>query len=452
MAGSLLTASLAACQFNDIPGFQQPRLPLDTTSPPPPQDIVAWLRDSSAAIRSLDFDDTDWSDLSALRTAIGDRRVVLLGEQSGGDGTTLRAKSRLVRFLHEAMGFDVLVFEGGVHDLRVAAERLATTSDPSAVVRAALPEPWRSSAELSPFVAWLGARARSDRPLRLAGVDPRFTGPAGALAGRGPGTALDGYLRAYDSPLLADSTWPALREALDELAAAGDANVRLPEARRRALDEGLQRLRVETNRLVNVAPEPEAAHWRSLVSALQVRELAAARLAAGQADTAAILRQAEMADLLVTLAQSVHRGRRLIVWTSSSAALRSALELTTPGGTPIPATTTGFGEQARAVLGDDQLYAIGFLAGEGSYGPFATGSRLRPLVRPTPESWEGLFLTAGRPLSFLHLRRTPTVDNVWLYDRRVSRALGYQQVRARWPFVFDGFVFTAEMTPVTVLP
>lgn len=453
LAGALLTG-LDGCRFSDIPGFQQPQLPIDTTQavPPPEQDIRAWLRDSSVTVRSLAFDDTDWSDLDALADAIGTRRVVLLGEQSGGDGTTLRAKARLVRYLHERHGFGALVFEGGIYDLRAADARLEAGDDTEGALRNALPEPWRSSAELAPLFAWLGAQRRTDMPVRLGGIDPRVSSVPGTLAAPMLGAALEAYLARYASPVLADAAWPRLRARLDTIGLAGDANPTTAPDAREALASGLERLREETDRLVNVAPESDAAFWRTAIAGLQVREGWAARRDAGQADTAAMLRQEAMARALVDAVQSVFGETRVIVWTSSVAALRSAKELLTVTGEARDVETPAFGERAREVLGDDQLYALGFLAASGAYGPFEAGTPVRPLVRPPPESWDGLFLAAGRPFAFLHLRRSPTLDNIWLYERRIARALGYQQVAARWPFVFDGFFFTAEMAPVSATP
>jgi erythromycin esterase len=446
---------LAACSFSDIPGFQPPStgLPIDTTPPAPPQDVAAWLRDSSVTVRSLDFADTDFRDLEPLRAAIGERRLVLLGEQSRGDGTTLRAKARLVRFLHEAMGFDVLVFESGLFDLHVAGERIAAGADPVVAVREALAAEWRSSAELSPLFRWLGERAQSTRPLRLAGLDPRFTGPAPSAAAAGIGASLEAYLRRYASPLPDAALWPGFRAALEAIARAGEAGAILDGAPRAAFDSGLVLLRAETNRLVNVAPEPDAAFWREVIAALGAQDRWRRRVAAGQLDTATTIREEAMAEALVVLAQSIHAGRRLVVWTGSAQALRTPLELFTVGGaalTPPPPRT--FGEHARQILGDDAAYAIGFLAGTGSYGPFAGQNPIRPLVRPLPESWDGLFLASGKPFAFLDLRRPPTTDNAWIFATRVARPLGYQQMLARWPRVFDAFFFTAEMAPTPSTP
>src|SRR6516162_207942 len=81
---------------------------------------IAWLKKHAIALRSIDPSDEDFTDLEPLRKVIGDARVVQLGEQSHGDGATFHAKARLIKFLHQKMGFDVLAFESGLYDCRKA--------------------------------------------------------------------------------------------------------------------------------------------------------------------------------------------------------------------------------------------------------------------------------------------------------------------------------------------
>jgi hypothetical protein len=77
---------------------------------------IAWLQKNSIPIRTIDPADDDFADLVPLKKVIGGARIVQLGEQSHGDGATFYAKERLIRFLHEQMGFDVLAWESGFFD------------------------------------------------------------------------------------------------------------------------------------------------------------------------------------------------------------------------------------------------------------------------------------------------------------------------------------------------
>jgi len=75
------------------------------------------LRGLSNTIHSIDINDTVYNDISFLDDILQDKRIVLLGEQTHSDGTVFEAKSRIIRYLHEKLGYNVVLYESGLYDV-----------------------------------------------------------------------------------------------------------------------------------------------------------------------------------------------------------------------------------------------------------------------------------------------------------------------------------------------
>src|SRR5258708_16952597 len=139
---------------------------------------VAWLAKNAMRIRSLDVSDADFSDLEGLRAALKGARVVMLGEHRHDEGTALLAKARLVRFLHEQMGFNVLAFESGLYDCPKAWEFVVKGEEPRKALSRGVFAIWSESREVQPLFDYIGKEAKGAHPLQLAGVDCQSTGSA----------------------------------------------------------------------------------------------------------------------------------------------------------------------------------------------------------------------------------------------------------------------------------
>src|SRR5262245_10328208 len=129
------------------------------------QSRIAWLERHATPLRSLDIAEDDFLDLEPFARAIGDARIVMLGEQSHGDGTTFLAKNRFVRFLHERMGFDVLAFESGIYDMDKVWQRICAGESTKTAARKGLYGIWSVSEQVQPLLDYVEAHARSRRPL-----------------------------------------------------------------------------------------------------------------------------------------------------------------------------------------------------------------------------------------------------------------------------------------------
>ncbi|RZK27954.1 MAG: hypothetical protein EOO63_12295, partial [Hymenobacter sp.] len=69
------------------------------------QDMRSYVTANTVPVATVETTADDYADLAAVGQAIGEARVVMLGEQDHGDGTTFQAKTRLVKYLHEHKGF-----------------------------------------------------------------------------------------------------------------------------------------------------------------------------------------------------------------------------------------------------------------------------------------------------------------------------------------------------------
>jgi erythromycin esterase-like protein len=162
------------------------------------------LSKEAVPIRSIDpsIADDDFSDLKPLMTAIGNARIVALGEESHGDGATFLAKGRLIKFLHQQMGFDVLAWEAGLFNCQ---DMDAAVRDPAVPLQDAIDRGlypiWASSAQVRPVFEYARLAARTKRPLEMVGFDHQFSG-AGVIRWR---NAMIAFMDKADPEILPES-------------------------------------------------------------------------------------------------------------------------------------------------------------------------------------------------------------------------------------------------------
>lgn len=139
-------------------------------------ELQNWIAANAVAVRSIDAADEDFSDLEPLIDAIGPARVVQLGEPSHGAGSGFAAKARLVKFLHQRMGFDVLVWESGMYDVRLTQAGMRGSQEAVAAAQQGILKIWSAAEEVRPLFEYAKASQAGTRPLDMAGFDMQVTG------------------------------------------------------------------------------------------------------------------------------------------------------------------------------------------------------------------------------------------------------------------------------------
>ena len=140
---------------------------------------VSYLNDTSdydnirKGIQSLQFDE-DLSDLAPLKEVLKNVEIVLLGEQSHGEGTTFWTKIKLIKYLHQELGFDLLLFEGGFYDCKKAWESVQEGMDVQVALGKSLSPLWAYTKEFEAFSFYLQQQFQSSSPLMFLGFDSQL--------------------------------------------------------------------------------------------------------------------------------------------------------------------------------------------------------------------------------------------------------------------------------------
>ena len=136
---------------------------------PPAVDAAAaaWVRAHAHPIRSLDA--PAFADLAFLRPLLAGKRLVQLGESSHGVREFNQVRVRLIRYLHEQLGYDVLAFESSLFACEQTGRRAASLTAVE-LMQGCLFGIWHTE-ELVALMEYVRATQRTARPLVLTGFD-----------------------------------------------------------------------------------------------------------------------------------------------------------------------------------------------------------------------------------------------------------------------------------------
>jgi hypothetical protein len=434
---------------------------LTATAQAPVVEKAAWLARQAAGLRTKDLRNADFSDLQPLKKSIGDARIVLIGELNWWRDARNRAerslpdrqlqlKARLVRFLHEEMGFDVLatrvsVFEGEAFDRvldgRAPNKRSLRTAnahpDGNSVDGRSRPSYVPGGRLPAEVLDYARQTRKTPRPLHIAGFGTRISARMQLEYAKRLFQFIDGL-----DPALAS---PARRKEINDLL---EARLLPPGWTNVDVESGLAAIASVRNGLRG-APAAKAAS-RDLALYLRTiedlvmwesngrwgRTLTGRVVRFGEPTPPVPLTRTRAADNLAWLAKQWHSGRKIIVWSDNSEILKNA-QAPNIANRSVSVSAI-FGQRTWEEFGPAS-YSIALTASRGDYGiPETLHAGQQPRLIPAFETIEYLLREAGFTTAFLDLRGAP--PDHWLREPIAARAFE-PPVVDRWPLLYDAFLF-----------
>ncbi|MCP5068424.1 MAG: hypothetical protein GY946_17830 [bacterium] len=404
--------------------------------PPLDEKTRKWLDKNAVKIASLEMS-APTDDLVPIGKALKGVRIVQLGEQSHGDGTCFRVKTRLAKYLHKELGFDVVVWEAGLLDCEQTNALLAAGKIREALF-ASVPGVWRV-AEVHALFAYMAETHKTDRPLLLAGFDHQATGGGVLKLGEQIAALLGDQLDAGRLALLGQDVEQAIRNHWD-----GKKDSETIKIRARMVNL-LEEVMPKLEQVASSDPPHKRAREASLLlrAAGNLHVLLQRAIKGGSDNEYVNERDARMAGNLKWLIDTYYAGKRVITWGATFHLMHGSKGIRDGKQQPYKKMVP-MGEAIHKAYGK-KCYTIGFAAHHGNKGNLLWGPF--PIPEAPQGSIEDQLMRYGEPLLFVDMRKRGP-----FHDKLQLGILGYSRsMVAKWPSVIDGLVFTAENAVATAM-
>lgn len=135
-----------------------------------------WVRTQMKPMAATSPAELTDAQLQAFGDAVGKARVVALGEQTHGGRQEFELKTRLLRYLHEKKGFDVLLLESGVFDVALLQQAMQRGEKLDALAPGNVFYMYAKSEAGRTLLRYLDEAQAGPRPMLLSGIDSQLSG------------------------------------------------------------------------------------------------------------------------------------------------------------------------------------------------------------------------------------------------------------------------------------
>jgi erythromycin esterase len=402
-----------------------------------------WVRDN---VHPVALEAEDFADLEFLRPLLEGRRIVQLGENAHGIREYNLLKARLVQFLHQELGYDVLAFESAVYQCYDANLGAAEAPAISTLTNCAYGV-WHTEGVV-PLFEYLRGTQQGDRPLLLAGFDVQ---PIGNNKEARP-QFLSGVVGTIDPDYAAEVL--TLDSSFLEVYARGGrerrAFFKTEDGRRLAEAYDLLEAFLTANGAAIEAAIPD--RGRAVAVARRTAASMAWYIRQQSAPTTREYverRDRGMAENLISLIDGLAPNRKVIVWGHNFHLRHDNLA--------IPPRAEMFPNVAARTMGSwlrekygDELYTVGLYAYRGQ--AMDNSGKIYTIELPEAGSLESRLHEVGVQAAFLDFSRAPRGSGTaWIDQPTTARHDGTTPLSMVLRDQYDAVLVVDEVTPRVML-
>lgn len=384
--------------------------PFNATAAPKSAGIKENIREIASTTSS------NYKDLAFLKPILKDKTVVSLGENFHRVAEYSSMKTRLIKYLHEELGFDVIAFESGLGDAFMTGENAGTWT-PAEMMKRSIFSIWHSKETLNLF-EYIKKQQGTKNPLHLAGYDMQFT---------------SGYLTQFIAGWISKVDKEQGKQYLNfELQAMTDLYKVLNQY-------GMEDGHPEAKEAIKKVKETYEPNYKALIQFIQEhkKELAAAYSAnphmvdiavktledrvkfieMGMYDTKESyeFRDRIMADNVEWLMKVMYPGKKVILWAHNDHLAKNTSKIQTKEQGKWIGSFTSMGELLHKKL-KDKAYVVGLFMYSGRASTITTQKVFE--IKPMPKgSLEELMMRSGYKIAFADLSKHKTANqiNSWMF-------------------------------------